>query len=144
MLYDVFWVFWVIYCSLHTRYFHYHTLDGCLVLLVNLIQQMDCYTYCIIQADIDLIPGKIESLKDLLRNQLETKILWSTVAALKHSKCKYKKQMVTDNFQITPNCYTLLGNNSNDDDDTPANTGRWSKSTISYVRSDKKIIKRAM
>jgi len=88
--------------------------------------------------DVDLILAKIEGLKDLLRNQFETKILWSKLAALKHSKSKYKKQMVTDNFQITPNRYTLLGNNSNDDDDTPANTGRWSKSTISYVRSDKK------
>jgi hypothetical protein len=60
--------------------------------------------------------------------------------ALKHNKGKYTKQRVTDPFQITPNCYTLLVNDSNDgdDDDTPANTGRWSKSTISYIRSDKK------
>jgi hypothetical protein len=60
------------------------------------------------------------------------------VAALKHNKSKYKQQRITDPFQITPNRYTLLGNNSNDDDDTSVNTGRWSKSTISYVRSDKK------
>ena len=63
--------------------------------------------------DIDLILAKIGGLKDLLRNQFEAKILWSSVAALKHSKSKYKKQSVTDNFQITPNCYTLLGNDSN-------------------------------
>ena len=88
--------------------------------------------------DVDLILAKIESLKDLLRNQLETKILWSTVAALKHSKSKYKKQMATDNFHITPNRYKLLGNDFNDEDGKPGNTGRWSKSTISYVRSDKK------
>ena len=31
-----------------------------------------------------------------------------------------------------------MSNNSNDDDDTPTNTGRWRKSTINYVRSDKK------
>jgi len=112
--------------------------------LVNLIHLMCRYTYCIIQADIVLIPGKRESLKDLLRNQVETKISWSRVAALKHNKSKYKKQRVIDNFQITPNRYNLLRNNSNDDDDTPANTGRLTKSTISYVRSDNKTIKRAM
>ena len=66
------------------------------------------------------------------------------MAALKHNKSKYKKQRVIDNFQITPNRYNLLRNNSNDDDDTPANTGRLTKSTISYVRSDNKTIKRAM
>ena len=64
------------------------------------------------------------------------------MAALKHSKSKYKKQMVTENFQITPNCYNLLGSDSNDDDDddddTPAKTDRLSKSAISYVRNDKK------
>ena len=68
----------------------------------------------------------------------------SRVAALKHNKIKYKKQMFTDPFQITPNRYNLLGNDSNNDDDTPANTGRWIKSNISYVRSDKKIIKRVV
>jgi len=45
----------------------------------------------VIQADIDLILAKIESLKDLLRNQFETKISWSRVAALKHNMSKYKK-----------------------------------------------------
>ena len=89
--------------------------------------------------DIDLILAKIGGLKDLLRNQFESKIFWSRVAVLKHNKSKYKKQRVTDRFQITSNCYTLLGNESNDDDnDTPANTSRWSKSTINYINSDKK------
>jgi len=59
--------------------------------------------------DIDLILAKIGGLKDLLRNQFEAKILWSSVAVQKNSKSKYKKQRVTDNFQITSNCYTLLG-----------------------------------
>jgi len=57
--------------------------------------------------DIDPILAKIESLKDLVRNQLETKISLSRVAALKHSKSKHKKQRVTDSFQMTPNHYTL-------------------------------------
>jgi len=61
------------------------------------------------------------------------------VAVLKHNKSKYKKQRVANLFQITPICYSLLGNNSNDDDDdTPTNTGRLSKSTTNHVRSDKK------
>jgi hypothetical protein len=92
----------------------------------------------VIQVDIDLILAEIESLKDLLRNQFETKILWSRVAALKHNKSKYKKQRAADPFQITPNCYNLLSNDSNDDDDIPADTGRSSKSTTIHVRSDKK------
>ena len=61
------------------------------------------------------------------------------MAALKHNESKYKKQRVTEPFQIIPNRYTLQGNDSNNnDDDTTANTGKWSKSNISYVRSDKK------
>ena len=43
----------------------------------------------IIQADIQLILLKIESLEDLSKNQLETNISWSRVAALKHNKSKY-------------------------------------------------------
>jgi len=91
---------------------------------------------CIILADIDLILGKIESLNDLLRNQMETKISWSRVAVLKHNEGKYRKQRVTEPFQIISNRYKLRGNDSNTDDDTPVNTGRWSKSNIRYGRSD--------
>jgi hypothetical protein len=92
----------------------------------------------VIQADIDLVLAKIGSLKDLLRNQFETKISWSRVAALKQNKSKYKKQRVTDPFQITPDHYNLLSNDSDDDDDTPANTGRSSKAITNHIRSDKK------
>ena len=81
-------------------------------------------------------------MKDMLRNQFGTNISWSRVAALKHNKSKNKKQRVTDSFHITPNHYKLLGNDSNDDDDgdddTPAKTDRLSKSTINYIRCDKK------
>jgi len=55
--------------------------------------------------------------------------------ALKHNKIKYKKQ---NPFQITPNHYNLLGNDSNDDNDTPANTGKLSELTINHTRRDKK------
>jgi hypothetical protein len=92
----------------------------------------------VIQVDIEVVLTKIESLRDLLRNQFETKILWTRVVALKHNKSKYKKQRVANPFQINPNCYNLLGNDSNDDDDTPANRSRSSKSTTNHVRSDKK------
>ena len=43
----------------------------------------------IIQADIELILSEIESLEDICKNQFETNISWSRVAALKHSKSKY-------------------------------------------------------
>ena len=93
----------------------------------------------VIQADIEVILAKIENLRDLLRHQFETKILWTRVAALKHNKSKYKKQRVANSFQINPNFYNFLVNDSNDDeDDTPANTDRSSKSTTNRVRSDKK------
>jgi len=91
----------------------------------------------VIQADIDLILAKIGSLKDLLRNQFETKISWTRVVALKYNKST-KKQKVADPFQITPNRYNLLGNDTNDDDDTPANTGRLSELTTKHIRRDKK------
>ena len=92
----------------------------------------------VIQADIDLILAKIESLRDLLRNQFGTKISWTRVVALKHNKSKYKKQRVANPFQITPNRYNLLGNDSNDDNDIHVNTGRSSNSSTNHIRSDKK------
>jgi len=95
----------------------------------------------VIQADIDLILAKIESLKDLLRHQFETKISWTRLAALKDNKST-KKQKVADPFQITPNRYNLLGNDTNDDDDddddTPSNTGRLSELTTNHIRRDTK------
>jgi len=59
----------------------------------------------IIQADIHLIPSKIESLEDLNKNQLLTNISWSRVAALKHNKSKYKKQKNSDPIYLTSNPY---------------------------------------
>ena len=52
----------------------------------------------IIQADIELILSEIESLEDICKNQFETNISWSRVAALKHSKSKYKKQKTSDSY----------------------------------------------
>jgi len=90
----------------------------------------------VIQVDIYLILAKIESLKDS-RNQFGTKISWTRVAALKHNKSKYKKQKAADPFQINPNHYNLLSNNSNYDNDTPANTGKLSDLTTNHARRDK-------
>jgi len=64
----------------------------------------------IIQADIQLLLAKIESVEDLNKNQLETNISWSRVATLKHNKSKYKKQKITDPLHITSNRYNPLVN----------------------------------
>jgi hypothetical protein len=65
----------------------------------------------IIQADIQLLLSKIESIEDLNKNQLETNILWSRVATLKHNKGKYKKQKFSDPLYLTSNHYKILDNN---------------------------------
>jgi len=57
----------------------------------------------IIQADIQLILSKIESLEDPNKNQLETNISWSRVAALKHNKSKYRKQKISYPPYLTSN-----------------------------------------
>jgi uncharacterized protein (UPF0335 family) len=64
----------------------------------------------IIQADIHLILSKIENLEVLSKNQLETHISWSRVAALKHNKSKYKEQKTTDPLYLNSNRYDLLKN----------------------------------
>jgi hypothetical protein len=64
----------------------------------------------IIQADIQLLLSKIESIEDLNKNQLETNISWSRVATLKHNKSKYKKQKISDPLYLTSNRYNLLDN----------------------------------
>ena len=64
----------------------------------------------IIQADIQLLLSKIESIEDLNKNQLETNISWSRVATLKHNKSKFKKQKISDPLYLTSNRYNLLDN----------------------------------
>lgn len=59
---------------------------------------------------IDLILVKIESLKDIFREQIETKVCWNKVAAMKHKKNNYKERRVTDRFPIISNRYSLLCN----------------------------------
>ena len=90
----------------------------------------------IIQQDIQLILSKIESLEDLSRNQDETNISWSRVAALKHSKSKYRKQKTSDPLHLTSNRYNLLNNDANIEDNTPAQAVSLNvnKPTTNHVR----------
>jgi hypothetical protein len=90
----------------------------------------------IIQADIHLILSKTESLEDLNKNQLETNISWSRVAALKHNKSKYKKQKISDPLYLTSNRFKLLNNDVDLEDNTPAKAVSVSvkKSTVNSVR----------
>jgi hypothetical protein len=81
----------------------------------------------VIQADIDLILAKVDSLNDLLRNRFETKLPWTRVSAMKDNKSKYKQHNVADPFYITSNRYNRLSNVLNGDDDSPANKGRLSE-----------------
>ena len=99
---------------------------------------MDCYTYLHYPSRYRSDPMENRKPERIVEKSVGDKISWSRVVALKHSKSKYKKQMVTDPFQITANRYRLLVNDSNDFEDTPANSSRPRKSTINYVRIDKK------
>ena len=70
----------------------------------------------IIQADIQLLLSKIESIEDLNKNQLERNISWSRVATLKHNKSMYKKQKISDPLYLTSNRYNLLDNDVDSED----------------------------
>ena len=92
----------------------------------------------VIQEDIQLILLKIESLEHLDMNQLETNISWSKVTALKHNKSKFKKYKVSDPFQLTPNRYNLLGNDTKEDEDiTLVKANSSSASTTNQVTKTK-------
>jgi len=90
----------------------------------------------IIQADIQLLLSKIESIEDLNKNQLETNILWSRVSALKHNKCKYKKQKISDPLYIASTLYSLLDNDVDFEDNitTKESSVSVKKSFVNSVR----------
>ena len=46
----------------------------------------------VIQMDIELILAKIESLKNIFKEQFGTKVSWTEVAMMKHKKYNYKKK----------------------------------------------------
>jgi len=70
----------------------------------------------IIQADIQLILVKIESIEDLNKNQLETNISWTRAATLKHNKSRYKKEKISDPLHLTSNFYSPLDNEAECED----------------------------
>ena len=90
----------------------------------------------VIQMDIELILAKIESLKDILKEQFETKVSWTKVVVMKHKKYNYKEQRVADTFSVTSNHYNLLCNDL-EGDDIPVSTERLRVVNPKHVRKDK-------
>ena len=76
--------------------------------------------------DTELFLAKTESLKDIFKEQFETKVFWTKVAAMKHKKYSHKEQRVVDTFPVTANRYNLLCNDL-EGDDTPVNTVKYKK-----------------
>jgi len=90
----------------------------------------------VIQIDIELILAKTEGLKDIFKEQFETKVSWTKVAAMKHKKYNHKEQRVADTFPVTSNRYNLLCNDL-EGDDTPVSTERLNVVNSKHVRKDK-------
>ena len=92
----------------------------------------------IIQADIQLILSKIESLEDICKNQYETNISWSRVAPLKLSEST--RNETSDCFYLTSNRYSILDNIVDGDSGTPTEAVGLSlcKSTTNQVSKLKK------
>jgi hypothetical protein len=97
----------------------------------------------VIQLDMDLILAKIESLKDIFREQCETKVSWTKVAAIKHKKNNYKERRITDPFPVISNRYNLLCNDSYGDD-TAGSTARLRVINSKNVNKDKVNHKKRM
>jgi hypothetical protein len=55
----------------------------------------------VIQMDIKLILVKIETLKDIFKDQFKAKVSWNKVAAMKHKKYSHKEQRVADTIPLT-------------------------------------------
>jgi len=91
--------------------------------------------------DIELILAKIESLKDILKEQFETKVSWTKVAAMKHKKYSHIEQRVENTFPLPLNRYILLRNDS-EGDDTLVSTERLRLVNSKQVWKDRMIIKR--
>jgi hypothetical protein len=89
----------------------------------------------VIQMDIELILAKIESLKDIFKEQFERQVSWNKVAAMKHKKYTHKEQRVADTFPLTLNHYNLLCNDS-EGDDTPVSTGSLRVVNSRHLRKD--------
>ena len=90
----------------------------------------------VIQMDIQLILAKIESLKDILKGQFETKVSWTKVAAMKHKKYSHKEQRVANTLPLSSNRYNIRCNDSHADD-TPVSTERLKVVNSKYIWKDR-------
>jgi hypothetical protein len=77
----------------------------------------------VIQLDVELILAKIESLKNIFKEQFETKVSWTKVVTTKHKKYSCKEQRAEDEFPGIPNHYNLLYNDSKSENN-PVSTDR--------------------
>jgi hypothetical protein len=66
----------------------------------------------VIQMDKEPILAKIDSLKNILKEQFETKMSWTKVAMMKYKKYNFKEQRLEDTFPVTSNRYNLLSTDS--------------------------------
>jgi len=90
----------------------------------------------VIWTEIELILAKIESLKNIAKEQFETKVSWTKVAIMKHKECNYKVQRVGDAFPVISNHYNLLYNDSKSED-TPVSTDRLRVLSPKHWKEDK-------
>jgi hypothetical protein len=77
----------------------------------------------VIQRDRELILVKTESLKNISKEQFETKVSWTKVVMMKHKKYNYKQQRVENAFPLISSHYNLLYNDSKSED-TSVSTDR--------------------
>ena len=91
--------------------------------------------------DIELTLEKIESIKNINKDQVETKVSWSKVVKSKHRKYNWKENRQKDELPEISNRYNLLYNDSKNDD-APVNTGRSREKNPKHGRMDKMKQKR--
>jgi hypothetical protein len=91
--------------------------------------------------DIELILAKTESLKNICKEQFETKVSWTKVAKMKHKKYTCNEHRVEDAFPVISNYYNLLYNDSKSEDTTVStdrlrviNPKHGTKDTMKYKR----------
>jgi len=112
-------------------------LEADLAELINLLHIAERPTVKqVIHMDIERILTKLETLKDIAKEQFETKVSWSKVVAMKHKKYNHKEQKIAHNHLVTSNQYHILCNDSNDDD-PPLGKERISVTNPKYIRRDK-------
>jgi hypothetical protein len=95
----------------------------------------------VIQMDIELILANLESLKDIFKEQFETKVSWTKVVVMKHKKYNYKEQRVAHTFPVTSNRYNLLCNDL-EGDDTPVSIERLRVVNPKHVKKEKMNFKK--